>query len=93
MYKRQVEAGESSIIVDGKEITIYKEPDAAKLPWGEIGVDVVLECTGFYTKKEKAQAHIDAGAKKVVISAPAGDNLKTCLLYTSFSTNVVCQQY
>ena len=70
-------AGEDSITVDGKEIKIYAEADASKLPWGEIGVDVVLECTGFYTKKEKAQAHIDAGAKKVVISAPAGNDLPT----------------
>ena len=66
-----VEAGEGSIIVDGKEITIYAKPNAAELPWGELGVDVVLECTGFYTSKAKSQAHIDAGAKKVVISAPA----------------------
>ena len=72
-----VEAGEDSITVDGKKITIYKEPKAADLPWGEIGVDVVLECTGFYTSKAKAQAHIDAGAKKVVISAPAGNDLPT----------------
>ena len=70
-------AGEDSITVDGEEIKIYKEPDAANLPWGELGVDVVLECTGFYTKKSKAQAHIDAGAKKVVISAPAGNDLPT----------------
>ena len=72
-----VEAGENYIVVDGKKITIYSEPKAADLPWGEIGVDVVLECTGFYTSKEKSQAHIDAGAKKVVISAPAGNDLKT----------------
>ena len=70
-------AGEDSITVDGKTIKIYAEPDASKLPWGEIGVDVVLECTGFYTNKEKASAHITAGAKKVVISAPAGKELKT----------------
>ena len=70
-------AGEDSITVDGKTIKIYAEKDAKDLPWGEIGVDVVLECTGFYTKKEKAQAHIDAGAKKVVISAPAGNDVKT----------------
>ena len=72
-----VEAGEDSITVDGKTIKIYAEQDARNLPWGEIGVDVVLECTGFYTTKEKAQAHIDAGAKKVVISAPAGKDLPT----------------
>ena len=74
-----VEAGEGSIIVDGKTITIYSMPKANELPWGEIGVDVVLECTGFYCSKEKSQAHIDAGAKKVVISAPAGNDLKTIL--------------
>ena len=78
-----VEAGENSIIVDGKEITIYAEADASKLPWGEIGVDVVLECTGFYCSKEKSMAHINAGAKKVVISAPAGKDLKTIV----FSVN------
>ena len=72
-----VVAEEDSITVDGKEIKIYAKPNAAELPWGEIGVDVVLECTGFYTSKEKAQAHIDAGAKKVVISAPAGKDLPT----------------
>ena len=72
-----VAAGEDSITVDGKTIKIYAEKDAKDLPWGEIGVDVVLECTGFYTSKDKAQAHIDAGAKKVVISAPAGSDLKT----------------
>ncbi len=72
-----VTATESSIVVDGKEITIYKQADANLLPWGELGVDVVLECTGFYTKKEKALAHVNAGAKKVVISAPAGNDLPT----------------
>ena len=72
-----VVAGEGSITVDGKTIKIYAEKDAANLPWGEIGVDVVLECTGFYTSKEKASAHIAAGAKKVVISAPAGKDLPT----------------
>ena len=72
-----------SITVDGKEITIYAEPKAANLPWGKIGVDVVLECTGFYCSKEKSMAHIQAGAKKVVISAPAGKDLKTIV----FSVN------
>ena len=72
-----VVAGENSITVDGKEVRIYAEADASKLPWGEIGVDVVLECTGFYVSKAKSQAHIDAGAKKVVISAPAGNDLPT----------------
>ena len=70
-------AGEDSITVDGKEIKIYAKPNAEELPWGEIGVDVVLECTGFYTTKEKAEAHIRSGAKKVVISAPAGKDLPT----------------
>ena len=73
----KVTAGEDSITVDGKTIKIYAEKDAKDLPWGEIGVDVVLECTGFYTSKARSQAHIDAGAKKVVISAPAGNDLKT----------------
>jgi glyceraldehyde 3-phosphate dehydrogenase len=73
----KVKAGESSIIVDGKEIQIYAEKDAKNLPWGKIGVDVVLECTGFYTSKAKSQAHIDAGAKRVVISAPSGNDLPT----------------
>ena len=72
-----VEAGEDYIVVDGKKITIYAMANAAELPWGELDVDVVLECTGFYTSKAKAQAHIDAGAKKVVISAPAGNDLPT----------------
>ena len=73
----KVTAGEDSITVDGKEIKIYAKANAEELPWGEIGVDVVLECTGFYTSKEKASAHIKAGAKKVVISAPAGKDLPT----------------
>ena len=73
----KVTAGEDSITVDGKKITIYAKANAAELPWGELNVDVVLECTGFYTSKEKASAHIKAGAKKVVISAPAGNDLPT----------------
>ncbi len=72
-----VSASEDSITVDGKEIKIYAEAKAENLPWGELGVDVVLECTGFYTSKAKAQAHIDAGAKHVIISAPAGNDLPT----------------
>ncbi|MCF2558168.1 MAG: type I glyceraldehyde-3-phosphate dehydrogenase [Bacteroidales bacterium] len=75
--KHTVEAGEDYIVVDGKKITIYAMPKAEELPWGQIGVDVVLECTGFYTSKEKASAHLKAGAKKVVISAPAGNDLPT----------------
>lgn len=66
-----------SIQVDDRDIPIYKEPDAKNLPWKELDVDIVLECTGFYTSKEKSQAHIDAGAKKVLISAPAGNDLPT----------------
>ena len=82
----KVSAGEDSITVDGKTIKIYAEKNAADLPWGEIGVDVVLECTGFYTSKDKAQAHIDAGAKKVVISAPAGKDLKTIVYSVNENT-------
>ena len=81
-----VEAGEGSITVDGKKITIYAKANAAELPWGELGVDVVLECTGFYTFKAKAQAHIDAGAKKVVISAPAGNDLPTIVYNVNHKT-------
>ncbi len=81
-----VESDENSITVDGKKITIYSEKDAKDLPWGEIGVDVVLECTGFYTSKAKAQAHIDAGAKKVVISAPAGNDLPTIVFSVNENT-------
>ena len=81
-----VTAGEDSITVDGKTIKIYAEKDAKDLPWGEIGVDVVLECTGFYTSKEKASAHIAAGAKKVVISAPAGNDLPTIVYNVNHDT-------
>ena len=81
-----VEAGEDSITVDGKTIKIYAIKDAKDAPWGELGVDVVLECTGFYCSKEKSQAHIDAGAKKVVISAPAGNDLKTVVFGVNENT-------
>ena len=81
-----VSASEDSITVDGKEIKIYKEPDANNCPWGELDVDVVLECSGFYTSKEKAQAHINAGAKKVVISAPAGNDLPTIVYNVNHDT-------
>lgn len=84
--KHTVEATENSIIVDGKEITIYAKPNAAELSWGELGVDVVLECTGFYTSKEKASAHLAAGAKKVVISAPAGKDLPTIVYNVNHKT-------
>ena len=78
------EAG--TITVKGKTIKIYKEPDANNCPWGALDVDVVLECSGFYTSKEKAQAHINAGAKKVVISAPAGNDLKTIVYNVNHET-------
>ena len=84
--KHTVEATENSIIVDGKEITIYAIKDAKECPWGELGVDVVLECTGFYTSKEKSMAHIEAGAKKVVISAPAGNDLPTIVYNVNHNT-------
>ncbi len=82
----KVSAGEDSITVDGKTIKIYAKADAKELPWGELDVDVVLECTGFYTSKEKASAHIVAGAKKVVISAPAGNDLPTIVYNVNHET-------
>ncbi len=82
----KVSAGEDSITVDGKEIKIYAFPDANNCPWGDLKVDVVLECSGFYTSKEKAQAHINAGARKVVISAPAGNDLPTIVYNTNHNT-------
>ena len=81
-----VEATEDAIVVDGTAIPIYKEKDAANLPWGELDIDLVLECTGFYTSKAKSQAHIDAGAKKVLISAPAGSDLKTIVYGVNHET-------
>ena len=84
--KHTVEAGEDYIVVDGKKITIYAIPNAAELPWGKLDVDVVLECTGFYTSKEKASAHLTAGAKKVVISAPAGNDLPTIVYNVNHKT-------
>ena len=78
------EAG--TITVDGKTLKIYAEKDAANCPWGELGVDVVLECTGFYCSKDKSMAHINAGAKKVVISAPAGNDLKTIVFSVNENT-------
>ncbi len=81
-----VSSKENAIVVDGKEITIYAMADASQLPWGELGVDVVLECTGFYTSKAKAEAHIKAGAKKVVISAPAGNDLPTIVYNVNHTT-------
>ena len=82
----QVDSTENSLIVDGKEITIYKEPDASNLPWKELNIDLVLECTGFYTSKAKAQAHLEAGAGKVLISAPAGNDMKTIVYGVNHET-------
>ena len=82
----KVTAGDDSITVDGKEIKIYAMANAAELPWGELDVDVVLECTGFYCSKDKASAHITAGAKKVVISAPAGNDLPTIVYNVNHDT-------
>ena len=84
--KHTVEATDDSIIVDGKEIKISAEKDAANCPWAANKVDVVLECTGFYTSKEKASAHLKAGAKKVVISAPEGNDLPTIVFNTNHKT-------
>ena len=81
-----VSAGDDSITVDGQTIKIYKFPDANDCPWGELKVDVVLECSGFYTSKEEAQAHINAGARKVVISAPAGNDLPTIVYNVNHTT-------
>ena len=86
LRNHEVSATEDSIIVDGKEIKIYAEKNAADCPWGKLDVDVVLECTGFYTSKEKAQAHIAAGARKVVISAPAGNDLPTIVYNVNHKT-------
>ena len=85
-YDGKVEATENSIIVDGKEIRIYAEKNAADLPWKDLDIDVVLECTGFYTSKDEAMAHINAGAKHVVISAPAGNDLKTIVYNVNHET-------
>jgi len=85
-FGHTVEHDDSSITVDGKNIKIYKEADPSKLPWGALGVDIVLECTGFFTSKTKSQAHIDAGAKKVLISAPAGNDLPTIVYGTNHNT-------
>ncbi len=87
-----VTATDDSITVCGKTIKIYAEKDAANCPWGELNVDVVLECTGFYCSKDKSMAHINAGAKKVVISAPAGNDLKTIVFGTNHNTLTVDDQ-
>jgi len=85
-----VEAKQDSIIVDGKEIKIYKEQDPSNLPWKELDIDVVFECTGFFTSKEKSMAHINAGAKKVIISAPAGNDVKTVVY--SVNENILTKE-
>ena len=85
-FDAEVEEAEDGIIVDGKKYPVYAEADASKLPWKELDIDVVLECTGFYTSKEKSQAHIDAGAKKVLISAPAGNDLPTIVYGVNHET-------
>lgn len=82
----QVDSTENSLVVDGKEITIYKEPDASNLPWKELNIDLILECTGFYTSKAKAQSHLNAGAGKVLISAPAGNDMKTIVYGVNHET-------
>ena len=85
-HGHEVKWDEYSLIVDGKDIPIFSKADARELPWGQMDVDVVLECTGFYTSKAKAQAHIDAGAKKVLISAPAGNDLPTIVYGVNHET-------
>ena len=85
-FDKEVTSDENSITVDGKRIPIYAEADAENLPWGDLGVDIVLECTGFYTSKEKSMAHIRAGAKKVLISAPAGNDLPTIVYGVNHDT-------
>lgn len=82
----KIEAGEASIIIDDKDIPVYAEADARNLPWKDLDIDIVLECTGFYTSKAKSKAHIDAGAKKVLISAPAGNDLPTIVFNVNHET-------
>ena len=81
-----IESDKYSIIVDGKDIQVYDEQDASRLPWGQLDIDIVRECTGFYTSKEKSQAHIEAGARKVLISAPAGNDLPTIVYNVNHET-------
>ncbi len=85
-FDAKVEETEDGIVVDGKEYKVYSESDPSKLPWKELDVDVVLECTGFFASKSKSQAHIDAGAKKVLISAPAGSDLPTIVYGVNHET-------
>ena len=84
--RNKISSTDNSIIVDGKEIRVYKEENASNLPWRDLDVDVVLECTGYYTSYEKSMAHINAGAKKVIISAPAGDDVKTIVFGVNHDT-------
>lgn len=84
--KHEIANDEASITVDGTKIPVYKEADPSKLPWGELGVDIVLECTGFFCSPEKSQAHLDAGAGKVLISAPAGNDVPTIVYGVNHET-------
>ncbi len=84
-FNAEVKSTDKSIVVNGEEVVIYAQRDPAQIPWNEHDVDVVLECTGFFTSKEKAEAHITAGAKKVVISAPATGDLKTIVFNVNHS--------
>jgi len=85
-FPHEVTVEGESIYVGGKEIKAFEEKDASQLPWGDLGIDIVLECTGFYTSPEKSQAHIDAGAKRVLISAPASGDLKTIVYGVNHDT-------
>ena len=85
-FDGEVSAAEGSLVVNGKEIKAFANPNPTELPWGELGIDVVLECTGFFTSKEKAEAHVQAGAKKVVISAPGGNDVKTIVYNVNHET-------
>lgn len=82
----EIENDDENIIINGEKIRIYAESDPSKLPWKDLGIDVVFECTGFFTSKEKAMAHVDAGAKKVIISAPAKGDLKTIVYNVNHET-------
>ncbi len=85
-YNKDIKSDDENIMVEGKKIRVYSEKDPKNLPWGDLDIDVVLECTGFFTSKEKSQAHIDAGAKKVLISAPAGSDLPTIVYGVNHKT-------
>ena len=85
-FNGEISVKEGAFVVNGKEIKTFANPNPAELPWGDLGIDVVLECTGFFTSKEKAEEHIKAGAKKVVISAPATGEMKTIVYNVNHST-------